>query len=142
MLDGCFLFGPDCRCKSYSYQVLDKAVDTIILTLLAFDILPREKPGCFLGLIQSLLIYRIVGVIAFAFTENESILVLFPNFVDFLIFFYSLDLLQCYPVPIILLVIVVKIAQEVYLHSQRGSKHKNKKKCNDGFSIMKLDCCC
>ena len=145
LIDGCNLYGepassPGSRCKTPFYQKVDKIVDLVLLLLIGFVILPNEclniqkqrrtalLDQCvidndeliqsidpfYIRLVQILVIYRAIGVLLFLFSGWELYLVIFANFAEFVIVLVTLGLTE----PIIIaLALIVKIIQEIYLHS-------------------------
>lgn len=136
------LGSPPARCVTYGYIATDKIIDIIILAIIAFKLIPEEcsnqcscnctctnigcniKNGIFcptcnyvdptiLKFIQFLVVYRIIGVILYLFTKNDKILILFPNFSDFII---VAALLGAANLPIIIILMILKMVQEFYVH--------------------------
>jgi hypothetical protein len=94
--------------KTFYYQINDKIVDMLSYLLLYF-IIP------FNPLFQILIIYRLVGVILFAFTRLSIPLIIFFDFVkEYLFYFYLFGNNNMY-LPIFM---VCKIIVEYILHTK------------------------
>lgn len=107
------------------YQIIDKWLDFYYLTFCAYmslawkDIVARR-------LVMGLFIYRFIGVIALALTNQEWLMILFPNLFEVLFIFYilyaqfskSTHLFHSWKsiTPVMLALAIPKLVQEYMLH--------------------------
>jgi hypothetical protein len=109
-------------CKTLEYQFTDKITDTITYLMLYYYLLKNSILNSNeLKLVKILLIFRIVGVVLFILTSNESLLFLFANY--FLEVTFLLILLKNIKIKsktknllLILLIFPLKLIQEYLMH--------------------------
>jgi hypothetical protein len=108
-------------CETELYQKMDKITDTIGYIMLSYYINKTKLlENGELMMINSLLLYRIIGVGLFLVNNNRKYLVHFPNFffevVLALLAFGQLDIDKKYKSIALCVVMVIKIIQEYIMH--------------------------
>lgn len=108
-----------------SYQSIDKVLDLYYLSFCLYvslswkDVIARK-------LSIGLFVYRLIGVIVLIFTQQESVLLIFPNLFEMLFLFYVLyvrltnnnQLFKSWAsiLPVMFLIFVSKMIQEYGIH--------------------------
>jgi len=107
------------------YQKLDKILDQYFLTVAVFFLWGRTP---FFYLYLPFYLLRLIGVIILYITDEERVLVFFPNAAGMLFFLYIFTLWQPqfswifagkFSYFLVLLVLLMKVPQEYWMHRRR-----------------------
>jgi len=117
------LYKTEYICNTINYQNKDKLSDTIYYILLFYfiysnQILNKKQ----INIIFILLLYRLIGLLIFLYKKNRKVFFYFPNFFEYIIFFWvllknlNIKISQKNEIIIIILLSIVKIYHEYILH--------------------------
>ncbi|WP_328857627.1 hypothetical protein OG579_21700 [Williamsia herbipolensis] len=107
------------------YQQYDKALDVYYLAIAYLSTLQNWSDPFAFGIARFLFYYRLVGVVAFEFSDSRWLLLVFPNTFEY--FFIAYEVIRCRWAPTRLnrralialaagIWIVIKLPQEWWLH--------------------------